>query len=299
MKSIACGVLLTPLVAMATGYLENPQPGSTQSGISIISGWHCTASEIEIKVDGVSIGGTGVGSVRDDAISVCGHNQSGYAVLYNYNIPAPGEHTIQVYADGALLETRKFRTVRSGGVPFLQGMAGTVDILDFPYQGGITTIEWSEAKQSFVVIGSRSNTTNPPPPPPPPPPSQPEVDLSSLNNKQHVQTIAYIYQNNACSIYDVQLNKVFVDVFTIQSISESERVQITAYDASSRFVFDLRYIGGNLTMGFDFTGTVVNSITGERGSVTANSVKYDRDDLGFKGFVSIRMENGCNITMNL
>lgn len=159
MRSIACGVLLTPLVAMATGYLENPQPGSTQSGISIISGWHCTANEIEIKVDGVSIGGTGVGSVRDDAVSVCGHNQSGYAVLYNYNIPESGEHTIQVYADGVLLETRKFKTVRSGGVPFLSGKSASATIANFPENGRSTTVEWNQAKQSFVVTGSADTST--------------------------------------------------------------------------------------------------------------------------------------------
>lgn len=158
MKSIACGVLLAPLAAMADGYLENPQPDSTQSGISIISGWHCTANEIEIKVDGVSIGGTGVGSFRNDTVSVCGHNQSGYAVLYNYNIREPGEHTIQVYADGALLETRKFNTVRSGGVPFLSGKSASVTIANFPENGRTTTVEWSQAKQSFVVVDS--TTTN-------------------------------------------------------------------------------------------------------------------------------------------
>jgi len=158
MKSIACGVLLTPLVAMATGYLENPQPGAVQSGLSVISGWHCTAKEVEVFVDGVSIGGTGVGSVRDDAVSVCGHNQSGYAVLYNYNIPEPGEHTIQVYADGALLDTRKFATIRSGGVPFLSGKSASATIANFPENGRTTTVEWSQAKQSFVVIDS--TTTN-------------------------------------------------------------------------------------------------------------------------------------------
>lgn len=121
MKWIACCLLFTPLMAMATGYLENPQPNSIQSGISIISGWHCTADEVEVLVDGVSIGGTGVGSIRDDTVSVCGHNKGGYALLYNYNIPAPGEHEVSVYAGGTLLERRKFKTVRSGGAPFLSG----------------------------------------------------------------------------------------------------------------------------------------------------------------------------------
>ena len=38
--------------AAATSNLENPQPASRQSGIGVVSGWHCTASKIEIEVDG-------------------------------------------------------------------------------------------------------------------------------------------------------------------------------------------------------------------------------------------------------
>lgn len=159
MKWIACCLLFTPLMAMATGYLENPQPNSIQSGISIISGWHCTADEVEVLVDGVSIGGTGVGSIRDDTVSVCGHNKGGYALLYNYNIPAPGEHEVSVYAGGTLLERRKFKTVRSGGAPFLSGKSASATIANFPENGRSTTVEWNQAKQSFIVIGSADAST--------------------------------------------------------------------------------------------------------------------------------------------
>lgn len=152
MKSFALLLSFTPFVAIANGYLENPQPGTIQSGISIISGWHCTAHEITVLVDGVELGGTGVGSVRKDTVPVCGHDRTGFALLYNYNIPQPGEHTIQVFADGMLIEDRTFHTVRSGGVPFLEGVASSIEAIDFPVANQTTRLQWSQAKQSFEVV---------------------------------------------------------------------------------------------------------------------------------------------------
>src|SRR5262245_344772 len=35
----------------SVGQLENPQPGSFQSGISVISGWLCTANRVDIEFD--------------------------------------------------------------------------------------------------------------------------------------------------------------------------------------------------------------------------------------------------------
>lgn len=152
MKSIPLFLFCTPIAAMANGNLENPQPGTIQSGISIISGWHCTANEITVLVDGVELGGTGVGSVRKDTVPVCGHDRTGFALLYNYNIPQPGEHTIEVFADGTLIEERTFRTVRSGGVPFLEGVASSIEAIDFPVANQMTRLQWSQAKQSFEVV---------------------------------------------------------------------------------------------------------------------------------------------------
>ena len=39
--------------AQAQAFLENPQPGSFQSGIGVISGWVCDAQRIDIELDGV------------------------------------------------------------------------------------------------------------------------------------------------------------------------------------------------------------------------------------------------------
>lgn len=151
--------LLLPIAASAQGYLENPVAGSTESGIGLVSGWHCTAKEVTVLVDGVALGKSGVGSVRNDTNSVCGHVNTGFSLLYNYNKPEAGPHEITVYADGQLLEKRAFNTVRSGGMPFLEGRSNITAIPNFPQNGNSTVVQWSQAKQSFVVIGAADTNT--------------------------------------------------------------------------------------------------------------------------------------------
>ncbi|MGD9943198.1 MAG: hypothetical protein AB7L76_11940 [Burkholderiaceae bacterium] len=150
-RSILSTACCLPLAAAAQGYLENPVAGQVESGIGLVSGWHCTAKEVRVYIDGVDVGRSGVGSVRNDTASICGHANTGFSVLYNYNKLTPGPHSVAVYADGAHLETRQFGSVRSGGVPFLEGADQSVNVHDFPQPGTITRLRWSQAKQSFVV----------------------------------------------------------------------------------------------------------------------------------------------------
>lgn len=150
----AATACLLPMTAVAQGYLENPVAGSIESGIGLVSGWHCTAQEVRVFIDGVDIGKSGVGSIRNDTASICGQVNTGFSVLYNYNKLTPGPHTVSVYVDGAHLETRQFSSVRSGGVPYLDGASGAAVVANFPQAGVKTHLTWSQAKQGFIVVGS-------------------------------------------------------------------------------------------------------------------------------------------------
>ena len=112
---IFCLMAAAPSLSFALGSLENPVAGSTESGIGVISGWHCTATNITATIDGASLGKAGSGTGRGDTASTCGRSDTGYSMLFNYNDLTPGNHSISVYADGQLLETRHFNTVQSGG----------------------------------------------------------------------------------------------------------------------------------------------------------------------------------------
>jgi len=155
MKKTTWGAcLLAPALAAAQGYLENPQPDAVESGIGIVSGWHCTARDVSIYVDGVYAGRSGVGSLRPDTRALCGGRaETGFSLLYNFNELPPGAHRIDVHVDGRLFASRSFRSVRSGGVPFLQGVAREVKVEGFPTQGSTATLTWSQARQGFVVTG--------------------------------------------------------------------------------------------------------------------------------------------------
>lgn len=142
----------TPL-AFAQGSLENPVAGNTESGIGVISGWNCTATKIEVKIDGMDLGKAGGGTSRGDTAGICGRSNTGYSLLYNYNDLPSGNHSISIYADGEASETRQFSTIQSGGSSFVTGVTKTAVIADFPTVGRTATLQWRQAKQSFVIVG--------------------------------------------------------------------------------------------------------------------------------------------------
>lgn len=71
--------------AFATGSLENPQPNAVESGIGVISGWDCSAQQVEVFIDGRSIGNAGTGTLRGDTTNICGHAETGFSLLLNYS----------------------------------------------------------------------------------------------------------------------------------------------------------------------------------------------------------------------
>ena len=76
-RVFSVGVLFLLLVVSvphvwAQQMLENPQPDSFQSGIGVISGWACEATQIEIAFDGGAPTTAAYGTSRGDTQSVCG-----------------------------------------------------------------------------------------------------------------------------------------------------------------------------------------------------------------------------------
>ena len=168
-KNIArAAALLLPVVAFAQGALENPASNSTDSGIGIISGWHCSATRVEAVIDGKSAGFAYVGSERMDTASICKKSNSGFSLLINFNNLSRGDHNLKMYADGVLFGESNFKTTQSGGTAFLTNKSRTVDVPDFPSAGSTATLTWSQSKQSFVVTNIATTVTPPPGPGPAP-----------------------------------------------------------------------------------------------------------------------------------
>lgn len=251
---IVCLIAAIPSLTSAQGVLENPVAGSIESGIGVISGWHCTASDITASIDGRPLGKAGSGTSRNDTASVCGRADTGYSLLYNYNILAPGSHTISLYADGQLLETRQFNTVQSGGAEFVTGMSKTTTISDFPASGKTATLQWSQAKQSFVVTGISGDNA---------------VDLASL-------------QGISSASGSVSASGISCAGFFTGSVSTSVALTTSGNTATMWFqgdvcVYSLSYVSGNSTSGFNFNGSV--SCDSFSTSVTGTSIRKLGDQL--------------------
>src|SRR6185369_17369986 len=86
--------------ARAQGLLENPAPDSFQSGLGLISGWHCTAQRIEIEIDYRIRAFASHGTPRSDTQSQCGDADNGCGLLINWNELGDGFHALNVLADG-------------------------------------------------------------------------------------------------------------------------------------------------------------------------------------------------------
>ncbi|MES2932994.1 MAG: hypothetical protein V4805_05845 [Pseudomonadota bacterium] len=153
-RSVTCSMTLAiaclPTIASATGALENPQPGAHESGIGVVSGWHCDASKIEIEIDGTTPIPAAYGTSRDDTQAVCGKSDTGFSLLINWNILSPGPHVLRALADGVEFG-RATASVVTLGAEFWREKSGTMRLDNFPQAGKGVIAEWQESKQNFVI----------------------------------------------------------------------------------------------------------------------------------------------------
>lgn len=155
------GAAFVTSAALAAGNLEVPAPGSTQSGVDAISGWHCTASKIEITIDEGPRMVAGVHTERLDTRGICGRTDTGFSLTYNWNLlPVTcfgcRFHRIAVYADGAFFAGAQFE-VEHYRTEFLAGKNGQYDLNNFPEIGSISVLRWDEAKQNFALYLAERN----------------------------------------------------------------------------------------------------------------------------------------------
>ncbi len=142
--------------AQGKGRLENPGPGSYQSGVGVISGWVCEAEKIEIVFNGNEADRwrVGYGTRRTDTQKECGDTNNGFGLLFNWNLLGEGEHTVVAQVDGVELgrATVTVTTVGEGEEEeFLPGAGGTFTLPGFPEAETSVKVQWQEAQQNFVI----------------------------------------------------------------------------------------------------------------------------------------------------
>ena len=143
--------LLAPLAAWGQGTLENPVPGNPfVSGVGLISGWHCTASRIDIEFDGAVRSVAPIGSDRLDTAGACGGKRNtGFGLLFNWGVLSPGTHTVKAFADGVEIGSRTVSVVDMGG-QFLTGRVASAVVDNFPDEGRQVVLEWQQGLQAFI-----------------------------------------------------------------------------------------------------------------------------------------------------
>lgn len=139
------------------GSLENPSGNSFQSGISLISGWVCSANRVTYRIDNGEEKDAAYGTSRNDTVAICGDANNGFGALINWNLLGNGSHTIRAYADGVEFGSATF-SVTTLGVTFLRGASGQYQLANFPSSGKSVQLRWQEGSQNFVISGVGGGT---------------------------------------------------------------------------------------------------------------------------------------------
>ena len=165
------GGLSFPQSLRAQSVFENPQPGSFQSGVGVISGWVCDAERIDIVFNPNPDTGegetwrAGYRTTREDTESVCNDTDNGFGLLFNWNRLGDGQHTVSARADGVEFGSVTF-TVTTLGEEFKKNVSGEFVVEDFPADGSNVTLGWQQSLQNFVIQGdmrSSGGTSGTPP----------------------------------------------------------------------------------------------------------------------------------------
>lgn len=154
-------LLCSTLLWAAEFVFENPPDTATVSGISLISGWKCTAGPLTVGFDGntTTTYQVAYGTIREDTAANCGDNNNGFGFLWNWGRLSDGPHTVQLYENNVEIANVSV-TVRRYGVEFLSGVTNSTLVPDFPTEGKTATLTWQESQQNFVV--SQITSLSPP-----------------------------------------------------------------------------------------------------------------------------------------
>lgn len=144
------------------GRLENPLPGSFQSGIGVVSGWVCEADRVDIEIDGTLLQAA-YGTSRSDTAGTCGDDgNNGFGLLFNWNLLPDGSHTVRALRNGGEEFARAIFTVTTLGLgEFVRDLAGAYSVPNFPATGTQTRLQWQESQQNFMITGEVLPGDNP------------------------------------------------------------------------------------------------------------------------------------------
>lgn len=147
-------LLLTDIVKAK---LESPSANSTESGVGLIRGWACAATEVSVQIDNLPLIRTAYGTDRADTLTACGDINNGFGLTFNWGLLGDGTHTIRAFVDGIEFTSANF-TVATLGSSFLTGLNKQFTVTNFPTAGINSVISWAQTSQNFI-FGVANNST--------------------------------------------------------------------------------------------------------------------------------------------
>ena len=132
--------------------VEVPGNSSFQSGIGYVSGWVCDAETVAIVIDGgLHLPPVARHISRGDTEAVCGDQNNGFVLLWNWNLIGEGTYTAALVVDGRTVQENRF-TVTTLGEEFVTGLDLDVVVTDFPSPRESITLRWQQGVQGFVLV---------------------------------------------------------------------------------------------------------------------------------------------------
>ncbi len=253
-------------LAQAQASLESPSAGSFQeSGVSLIRGWVCQASRIEISIDNGPVQRVAYGTVRPDTQTVCGDSNNGFGLTINWGNIGEGAHTLRALADGVEFANVDFIITTLGG-SFLTKLIGEYTLKDFPAPGSSPKVTWSEPHQNFVFTKNQAVPANPNPP------SSPRALLESPTQGSSESGVGLI-RGWACDAGRVEVS--INGAARLQTASGTERTdtQATCGDVNNGF---------GLTINWNEIGDGAHNLRAFADNVEFASVNFAITTLGGK-----------------
>ena len=134
--------------------LEDPQPGSFQSGKGVIDGWVCDAERIDIVfnpgTENEMTFQAAYGTERADTEGHCQDSNNGFGLLFNWNLLGDGQHTVSARADGEEFGSATF-TVTTFDTEFLEDVGKHARLQNFPETGTDLIVAWQQSLQNFTI----------------------------------------------------------------------------------------------------------------------------------------------------
>ena len=143
--------LLGASVALAQVTLEVPRADQTLTGVGLISGWACQADTITVQFDDHDPVRVLYGGERGDTVAVCGHANTGFVLLVNWNNLGAGMHTVTLTVNDTVVVNRSVKVVTYGQA-FMAGREKRFFLRRWPTPDADTVIGWNESLQNFEIV---------------------------------------------------------------------------------------------------------------------------------------------------